>query len=110
MINKTKTKNIKEINKEYLLIAISYLPMLFLIPLFVKKGNQLAQHHAKQGLVLFLFEVIINFIAIIPILGWIIAFIGWSYAFLMIVLGVLHTLEGEYWEMPFLGKYKNLLN
>ncbi len=43
--------------------ALSYISMLCIVPLVLKKNSPFAQFHAKQGLVLFIAEVITWFLA-----------------------------------------------
>ena len=100
----------KDIEDNKLLAAISYLGVLCLIPLLAKKDSKYVQFHAKQGLVLFIVEVIVSFINIIPILGqmvWLLA----SIAFLIIsVIGVIKAWNGEWWKAPILHEYSKKVN
>ena len=50
--------------------AIAYIGILFLIPLLAKKDSEFAQYHAKQGLVLFIVDIIASFLSWIPVIGW----------------------------------------
>ncbi len=85
--------------------AIGYIWVLCLVPLLLKRKSSFAQFHAKQGLILFIFEILLSVLWIIPILGWLAAFLGWIFVIIMIGLGILKSLQGEYWEMPILGRY-----
>lgn len=85
--------------------ALGYIWVLCLVPLLLKRSSQYAQFHGKQGLMLFIFEIFISIVWVVPILGWIIAIVGWVYVVIMIGLGIIKSLQGEYWEMPILGKY-----
>ena len=55
---------------------LSYLWVLCLIPILLKKDDKLIMFHAKQGLILFIAEAAFCIIGIIPFLGWLIAKIG----------------------------------
>jgi hypothetical protein len=50
----------KDAEDNRVMAAIGYLGILFLVPLLVKKDSPFAQFHAKQGLALFVFAVIIS--------------------------------------------------
>lgn len=86
--------------------VMSYLWALCLIPLLMKRGNTFIQSHAKQGFLLFLFEVVIWVLMFIPPLY----FIGVLVAFVFSIMGILNALQGKEWEMPVLGVYAKKLN
>lgn len=91
--------------------AVGYIWILFLIPMFLKKDNEFCQHHAKQGLVLFIFSLIVTVLGSIPIIGWLIIMpIGWIIVIVLMLLGIVNALRGSMWEMPYLGKYAKKLN
>ena len=83
--------------------AIGYIGVLCFLPLLLKRKSKFAQFHAKQGLLLFIIELVGWFI---PIIGWILYVVAIIYA----VLGIKASLEGKYWEMPFLGAFAKKLN
>ena len=88
-----------------ILAAVSYLGILCLIPLMLKRDDKYVEFHAKQGLVLFIAEIIVWFINIIPFLGqmiWLMA----SLVFLAVsIIGLVKAYQGEKWEIPFLADY-----
>lgn len=92
-------------SEEKIFSAIGYIGILFLIPLVLKRDSAFAQHHAKNGLVLFLAWVISWVVGIIPVLGWIAAFFFSIFLIVLTILGVIKALAGEMWEMPYLSKY-----
>lgn len=55
---------------------LSYLGILFLIPLLAKRQNKYCQFHAKQGLVLLIAEIIVLiltfFFGIVALIVWLI--------------------------------------
>lgn len=108
---------------------LAYLGILCLVPLLAKKDNKFAYYHAKQGLVLFITEIVV-FIAIV-IIGVIVGILGMAIGFLAAILsvlvtllwllcmlgflalsiiGIIQSLNGKYWEMPILGKYAAKFN
>ncbi len=84
---------------------LSYLGILVLIPLIMKKDDAFVKFHAKQGLVLFIFELVLYVLAVIPVIGWILAPIGWVIALILSIMGIIYSLQGKKWVMPVLGKY-----
>ena len=88
------------------LAAIGYIWVLFIVPLLVKRDNEFVQFHAKQGLVLFVFEVVVIILGWLPVLGWFVIMpIGTIAAIALAVMGIVNTMQGRLWEMPFLAKY-----
>ncbi len=73
--------------------ALSYIGILFLIPLLAKKDSPFAQFHAKQGLVLCVVSILFSFI---PFFGWLVN-LG---LFVVVVIALIKTLSGEAWEIP----------
>ena len=84
---------------------IGYWGILFLVPLLGKKDNKFALFHGKQGMVLFIFWVVVVWIlGFIPIIGWfILRPIGGLLALVLAIIGMVKSLQGEYWKMPVLG-------
>lgn len=85
--------------------VLSYLGLLSLIPLLLKKNDEFVQFHARQGFALAIAEIAACFLNIIPFIGpifWMIL----SFVFVIISLvGIMKALEGEKWEIPILHEY-----
>ncbi len=81
-----------DVEKNKTVAMLSYLWILFLIPLLTAKDSKFAQFHAKQGLVLFIFSLVTFF----PILGQILALI----LTVVYIIGIIKTLNGEWWKIP----------
>jgi len=103
----------KDINDNKVLAALSYVFILCFIPLLMAKESKYAQFHAKQGLVLFIVEVVLmvasNILIFIPILGWFVMMVAYLAVTIASIVGILKALEGEKWEMPVLGDYAKKL-
>jgi uncharacterized membrane protein len=80
---------------------LSYVHILFLIPLLAKRDSKFCQFHAKQGLVLFVVQTVIFMLAWFPVIGWMLALI----ASLISLIGIIKVLNGEYWKIPYLYEY-----
>lgn len=100
----------KIINEGKIYAVIGYLWVLCFIPLTVKKDNSFAVHHGKNGLMLFLVWLGLLVISIVPFLGHIISFVGIIIIMILAIQGIIHSLRGEYWSMPFLGRQAEELN
>lgn len=95
----------KEIDENKLVAAIGYLGILCLIPLLAKKDNAFCQFHGKQGLAIFVVWLILWVCNLIPFLGQLIWALGSIILVILVILGMVHALNGEEWELPVLGKY-----
>jgi len=95
----------KKMEDDKFIIFLSYIGVLCLIPLLTKKDDAFVFFHAKQGLVLFIVEVITAFVAIIPVLGWIIAPMASLLWVALSIIGIINITNGEKKELPILGKY-----
>ncbi len=100
----------KDIEDNKVIAAIGYIWILFLIPLLGKKKSNFAQFHGKQGLLLFIGWVIIVAVGWFPIIGWLVAFFGGIALIILSLAGIIKSLQGEYWELPFIGKYAKKIN
>lgn len=94
-----------------LMVVLSYLWILFLVPLLVEKGDQEVQWHAKHGLVLtgleIIFQVLLNIIMATGI-GCIFAiFVPVVFlAFLVIrIICIVKGLNNERFELPGISQY-----
>lgn len=83
---------------------ISYIGFFCIVALLFKKEDEFVRHHAKQGLILFVLEVICWFFSAIPLLN---ILAGICYAlFLMVSLwGMFKALRGETLTVPVLTDF-----
>lgn len=105
----------REILSGRALAAVAYLPALFVIGLLDAPKNRFVQFHARQGMVLFLFEIV-GLVAIgifdlsvgwIPVAGLVaggLLRLALGLIFLAVaVYGVVKALSGEAMRIPFVG-------
>lgn len=95
-----------DIEKNKGMAVLGYIGILCLIPLLAAKESKFAQFHAKQGLVLFLFEILVGILYAIPGVNVVMFFIGWILYILILILaimGIVNALGGKYWKMPVFG-------
>ncbi len=104
-----------DIEQNKVMSLLSYLWLLFLVPLFLAKESKFARFHANQGIVLAVVGTVISLIggllAAIPVVGWIIGlpFYLVDLAVLALtILGIYNAVQGRAKELPLIGKYKIL--
>ncbi len=94
--SKVKVANVPE--HERFTAALSYVWVLSLYPLLFKKDSSFIQFHAKQGVALFVIELlsfVFLFFAPLVIIACVI----------ISILGIRAALAGQYWSVPFLGDW-----
>jgi len=107
----TKTHDAKPVSKEKdieenrLWGAVAYVGILFLLPLLLRKDSAFAQHHGKQGLILFLAWIVFSFVNIIPLLGQVVWFFGTMAFIVIMIIGIIKAMQGDFWEIPLIGHY-----
>ncbi|MDO8592704.1 MAG: hypothetical protein Q7R92_02945 [bacterium] len=94
--------NDPDIEKNKSAAALSYVWILFLIPLLGKKHSKFCQFHAKQGLILFL----LSFVAWFPLVGWLIGLA----VIVISVMGIVKCLNGAWWKIPYLYNFSKKIN
>lgn len=103
---KTRLEDNTSKGQERKMAALSYVFILCLVPLLGDKKSAFVQFHAKQGLVLFVIEVFAGLIAWFPIFGQLFVLS----LFIVSVMGVVKTLRGEKWEIPFVYEWSKKVN
>ncbi|MBQ9849365.1 MAG: hypothetical protein IJO36_01560 [Clostridia bacterium] len=96
----------QDIEKNKVMAVLAYI--LFLIPLLAAKDSKFARFHTNQGLVLFLGGIIASVVAVIPVIGWIVAPIAGLVITVLAVIGIINALNGRAKELPVIGKFKIL--
>lgn len=123
---------VSDVQKNKYLNILSYIGILFLIPLFAAKGSKYSRFHVNQGLILFIFEVAYNIIkAIVMAILSAIMFAGDYYYVLspmyglysiintilsivnlgftaLAIYGIYNTCTGKVKELPIIGKFRIL--
>ena len=100
----------KDAQENKLIAAISYLSILCLVGLLGKKDSVFVQHHAKQGLVLFVIEIGLMVVNIIPILGQIIWLFGSIAVMVLAIMGIINAVQGKNADLPLIGDLAKKIN
>ena len=95
-----QTKDVDD-NKVYGVLA--YIGILFIVPLLAAPKSKFAKFHANQGCVLFIAEVALSIVAVIPILGWLVWFFGSIAALVLAVMGIIGAANGKMAKLPLIG-------
>lgn len=95
----------RDIEEGKFFAAISYISFLCIVSLLLKKDNKFALYHAKQGLVLFVFEVVCFIVSIVPIIGWLIGILGFLIFAIFSLWGILQVLMGNCNRFPLISDF-----
>ncbi len=85
-----------------LMAALSYVWILSVVMLIIKKDDEFVKFHARQGLILF----IASFIGVIPVIGWFI----WLIVVVFEIIGFIKALSGERYKVPVVGDIAEKIN
>lgn len=106
-----KVAKMKKVGATQILMGIiSYLWILFIIPLLAMRKDEFVHFHAKQGLVLFLSSIAVSIFTVIPFIGWIIGPILHLVLFIFWILAIVNVLLKRKWKMPLLGEWADRLD
>ncbi len=86
-----------------LIAILSYFSLLFLIPMLVVKDDPFVQFHAKQGLVLFIFEAATAIFMAIPVIGWFGAPILYIFWLVLSIIGINNVVKNKQEQLPLIG-------
>ncbi len=96
-----------DVSDENLAAAFSYIGFLVLIPLFTRKHDPYVHFHAKQGLVIFIGEVVAVIAA-----QWVGVVGGLLFVLLLIasVIGLIQSLQGKRFRIPGIAELTDKFN
>lgn len=98
-------KTQKHSDLDRLFAAMSYVWVLFAIPYTLGYKKPFVFRHAQNGLALFIFELLLMAVGLVPVIGWAAAFVGWVFVCVCAVLGIGHAIAGQPWKLPLLDRY-----
>lgn len=99
---KQELNKIPPTNDRNLMAALSYLWILSIVMLIVKKDDAFVKFHAKQGLIL----LIASCFTFIPVFGWILGFV----ALIGVIMGFINAWQGREYQLPFVYMLSQKLN
>lgn len=88
---------------------LSYLGILFLIPLLVNRESSFSKFHANQGLLLFMIElvlsVVLRILSLIPVVRWFALILNILYipVLILMIVGIINAVQGRAGRLPVIG-------
>lgn len=89
------------------LAVAAYITIIGLIISYVinvRKRNLLVSFHIQQSLGLTLVGVLLGFVSLIPVIGWILYILGFIVLLYMWIVGLMHAINHKFQSVPFLGE------
>ncbi len=88
-----------------ILAYITLIGFIVAIVLHSSKKTSLGAFHLRQALGLILSAVVLAFIGVIPILGWLLAWVGSIFLLVLAIIGLFAAVNGQKKPVPVLGEY-----
>lgn len=89
--------------------VLAYIPFLCLVPLLNWQHNRFALAHAKQGLALFVIELVVA-VLLVPGVSELLLKGCLTLSLVLAVIGIVRVLQDKSWKLPLIGdwieKYK----
>lgn len=99
----TPAASASEVEKAKGTAWLSYLPILWLVPLLTMKENSFAKFHVKQGIALDIVTIGIGIVMAVLsfiIIGLVIGPIGFAILLVFRIIGLIKALQGQMWKCP----------
>lgn len=105
-----ETPDAKDVEENKAIAVLSYIWILWIVPFLTKKESKFAQFHAKQGLVLFVAEVVISVvvqvIAVLTLGVGVVLFPLLALGSLILsIMGILNAWNGKMQDLPVVGNF-----
>lgn len=118
-VDNTGNSNQNDQSNTILFSILSYIGILWLIPLLVEKNDKVVRFHVNQGIVLFIFDIIGSiavgilsaifvFIPVISFLGVVIAPLFGILCFVLMIIGIVNAANKSEKPLPIIGKFQIL--
>lgn len=88
-----------------MLAIMSYLGVLSLVPLVMNRDDPYVQFHARQGTVLWMWEVLAIYTLLVPGIGKFFFRFSSMACLVLSLLGILAVVLGRAWKFPIIGDW-----
>jgi uncharacterized membrane protein len=97
--------DLEDIEKNKAIAGLSYLYILFFLPLVAAPDSQFGKFHANQALLNFLASIACSIIMVIPVIGWIVGGVGQIMVLVFAIKGIISAFKGQAARLPIYGKF-----
>ncbi len=95
-----------EVNDEKLMAILSYIGLLFIVPLVLKPDDKFVKFHVKQGIILAIGWMVGS--VLYPFLG--LGFFVYVAVLVLSIMGIMNVFKGESKDLPIVGDLAKKLN
>lgn len=102
-----------DIERNKVVCGLSYLGILFFLPLVACPDSMFGKFHANQALIIFIAEAVVSIagtaLRFMPFTGWssaIIGTVGGLICGIFALMGLIFAFQGKAMEMPIIGSIK----
>ncbi len=109
----TKKDNSSKVDSDSKLFAFlaAFLTIVgFVIALILKRDNKYVMFYAKQGLVLFIIQIVAWVVAMLPLIGWIASSLIWIIFIICWILAWVNALSGDMKDTWLIGEFAKKIN
>ncbi|MBF0139415.1 MAG: hypothetical protein HQL74_03935 [Magnetococcales bacterium] len=92
-----------------IIAAMSYLGILALVPLVLGAITPFARFHARQGIILWIWEVLAVFGLVVPVIGRVFFQVSSVLCFTLSVVGLIAVFLGRTWRFPIIAQLADKL-
>lgn len=83
--------------------ALAYVFFLWILTFILKKENRFAHFHAKQGIVVFIAEIVCGVLALLPLVGKAFYVVGLLLFLVVSLYGIYYSLTGKMVRLPIIS-------
>ncbi|MEG0692652.1 MAG: DUF4870 domain-containing protein [Oscillospiraceae bacterium] len=107
MIDETYKFDPNDINATKPLAWLSYLWVLFLVPMLVNQNSPFTKFHVNQGIIFLILSIIANIVCIvanfIPFFGGLVAGLIRLALLALMIVGIINAAQGKAKRLPIIG-------
>ena len=101
--------NPEDIKNNRAIAALSYIFILFLVPMVIRRKSRFCRKSIKQGMALFIWEALVYiispFLRVIPFVGSFFVSLFFIISIILGFWGIRSALKGKIFIIPIIGKY-----
>lgn len=87
---------------------VAYITLIGLIIAFVAGDKEGAKFHLNQALIIWIANIIVSVVGVIPVIGWIVSLVGGIFVFVCWILGLIAAIKEEEKQIPLIGGFQIL--
>ncbi|MCA1807426.1 MAG: hypothetical protein LC687_06235, partial [Actinobacteria bacterium] len=95
----------EDLEQVKVMAALAYLGILFFLPLVTHPESAFGKFHANQGLLLLLFNIILNTVLSVTVVGLILVPVVFIFSLVLFIMGLKNALDKKMQRLPLIGGF-----